>query len=87
MTVQTPVDSTVSQKGQTTLPKAVREALRLHGGDQVRYFIRGDEVRMARVCSVMDLAGMLHDPDRPTVSIEEMNQAIAEGWARDESAD
>lgn len=87
MTAQKPVDSTISEKGQTTLPKAVREALSLHGGDQVRYFIHGGEVRMARVCSVMDLAGMLHDPDRKAMSIEEMNEAIAEGWAHGEADD
>ncbi|XBQ15391.1 MAG: type II toxin-antitoxin system PrlF family antitoxin [Oceanicaulis sp.] len=81
MTAQKAIDSTVTEKGQTTLPKAVREALRLSAGDKVRYFIYGDEVRIAKVRSAMDLAGMLYEPGRKPVTIEEMNEAIARGAA------
>lgn len=81
MSVRKPIDSTVTQQGQTTLPKAVRDALQLHGGDRLRYFIYGDEVRIARVRPVSELAGMLHVPGRRAVTIEEMNEAIADGWA------
>ncbi|MDE0137493.1 MAG: AbrB/MazE/SpoVT family DNA-binding domain-containing protein [bacterium] len=30
------IESTITSKGQTTLPKAVREALSVHPGDRVR---------------------------------------------------
>jgi antitoxin PrlF len=36
--------STVTSKGQTTLPRAVREALSLSPGDRVVYDIEGDAV-------------------------------------------
>ena len=39
------VESTITSKGQTTLPKPVREALGVKPGDRVRYLIIGDEVR------------------------------------------
>lgn len=30
--------------------------------------------------NIMDLAGILHDPNRPVTSIEEMEDSIQEGW-------
>ena len=36
---------------------------------------------MAPTGSVDDFIGMLHDPDAPTLTIAEMNEAIAEGGA------
>lgn len=38
------VESKITAKGQTTLPKAVREALSVQPGDRVRYVIREGEV-------------------------------------------
>ena len=41
------VESAVTSKGQTTLPKAVREALGIGPGDRVRYVILDNgEVRI-----------------------------------------
>ncbi len=40
------LESVITSKGQTTLPKAVREALALQPGDQVRYVIREGEIRI-----------------------------------------
>lgn len=36
--------STLTSKGQTTLPKPVRQALRVIGGDPIRWRIEGDTV-------------------------------------------
>ena len=36
---------------------------------------------MAHSGSVDDFIGMLHDPDAPTLTIDEINDAIAEGGA------
>lgn len=36
--------TSVTQKGQVTLPKAVRDRLRVSRGDKVLFEIRGDEV-------------------------------------------
>jgi AbrB family looped-hinge helix DNA binding protein len=72
-------ESTVTVKGQTTLPRDVRRALGLESGDRVRYVILDGEVRLLKVRPVSDLAGMLHRPGRKPVSLEEMDDAIAGG--------
>ena len=72
------IESTVTAKGQTTLPKAVREALCLTAGDRVRYIIHDDEVRIRKVRSISRLYGAL-SYDGPPVSIEGMQEAIISG--------
>lgn len=71
-------ESSITKKGQTTLPKSVREFLGLRAGDKVRYFITDDGVRIVPVRSVKRLSGALQY-DGSTVTLEEMEQAIAEG--------
>ncbi|NJS37669.1 MAG: AbrB family transcriptional regulator [Rhodobacteraceae bacterium] len=73
-------ESTVTTKGQTTLPKDVRSALKLHPGDRVRYMILdGGEVRLVRCRPVMQLAGLLKDRTDKQASLEDMDEAIAKG--------
>lgn len=73
-------ESTITIKGQTTLPKDVRQALGLQPGDRVRYLILDDgEVRLVRSRSVMSLAGLLKDKVVRPVSLDEMEEAIAKG--------
>jgi AbrB family looped-hinge helix DNA binding protein len=76
------IHSTVTSRGQTTLPKAVREALGLKPGDRLSYVIEEGEVRIRRPRSILELAGMLkaYAPDPPT-TLEEMDEAIAEAAA------
>ncbi len=72
------IESSITSKGQTTLPKAVREALSVRPGDRVRYVIQDDGVWIMPVRPIGRLFGMLKY-DGPTVTLEEMEQAIAEG--------
>jgi AbrB family looped-hinge helix DNA binding protein len=73
-------ESTVTTKGQTTLPKDVRTALQLHPGDRVRYMILdGGEVRLVRSRPVMQLAGFLKDRTDKRASLDDMDAAIAKG--------
>ena len=72
-------ESKVTAKGQTTLPRDVRAALGLETGDTVRYIVENGRVQMLKARHVRELAGMLHRPGQRTVSLEEMNEAIAEG--------
>ena len=72
------VESTITSKGQTTLPKSVREALGVRPGDRVRYVVLGDEVRITPVRPLARLFGVLKH-DGPPVSLEEMERAIADG--------
>lgn len=73
-------ESTLTAKGQTTLPKQVREALNVRPGDKLRYVILDGEVRILRVRPVMSLAGSLKR-DGPAVSLEQMDAAVAKGAA------
>lgn len=71
--------ATVTSKGQVTLPKKVREALRVKAGDQVDFVLEAEGevlVRAART-DVRDLKGLLHKPGRKPVSLPAMEEAIA----------
>ena len=70
--------STLTSKGQITLPKAIRERLRLHTGDAVDFVIGSDgdvHVRAGRF-DPRDLRGLLRRPGRKPVSLEAMDDAI-----------
>lgn len=76
-------ESTVTIKGQTTLPKDVRQALNLQPGDKVRYLLLdGGEVRIVRTQSVTSLAGALKGIVQHSVSLDEMEEAIAQSAVR-----
>ena len=68
-------ESTLTAKGQTTLPKEVRDALGLKPGDKLRYLVIGDEVRLIRPRKAMSLKGALKHKGAP-VSVDEMNAAL-----------
>lgn len=72
-------ESTVTVKGQTTLPRDVRAALGLTSGDKVRYMILDGEVRILKARSVKELRGILSKSGQKPVSLEEMDEAIAVG--------
>ena len=73
------VESAVTSKGQTTLPKAVREALGIGPGDRVRYVILDDgEVLMLPIRPLSRLFGVLKY-EGPPVTLEDMERAVAEG--------
>ncbi|MCC6469086.1 MAG: type II toxin-antitoxin system PrlF family antitoxin [Alphaproteobacteria bacterium] len=70
--------STVTAKGQTTIPQEIRRHMKLRPGDRV-IFVKepNGSVRMvAKNVQIEALAGMLKS-DR-TATVEEMNEATAE---------
>ncbi len=72
----------VTSKGQITIPLEVRKKLGIKPGDRVR-FIEGENgefVLKPKTGSIMDLEGCVHWTGKP-VTIEEMNETIAKGWA------
>lgn len=75
--------ATMTSKGQLTVPKEVREDMNLRAGSKVMFVkLRNGQYRLVpRTGSVEDFIGLLHDPTRPPMTIEEMNDAIAEGGA------
>jgi len=76
-------ESTVTVKGQTTLPRDVRRALGLASGDKVRYVILDGEVRLLKSRPVNELAGFLARSGRKPVSLDEMDAAIVAGATDD----
>tara|TARA_B110000908_G_scaffold167058_1_gene219311 strand:+ start:767 stop:1009 length:243 start_codon:yes stop_codon:yes gene_type:complete len=72
-------ESTVTAKGQTTLPKDVRAALSIKPGDKLRYLVHDGEVRILRARSILDLKGVLKRSGQAPVSLEAMEEAIADG--------
>ena len=72
--------ATLTSKGQTTVPREIREHLKLESGDRLHFTVlpNGTVVLRAKKGDVRSLAGVLHVPGRPAVSIARMNRAIAE---------
>ena len=76
------IESTITKKGQTTLPKRVRDTLGVQPGARVRYIISDGEVRILPVRPVSRLFGALRH-DGPPVTLEQMELAIARGAAEE----
>ena len=72
------IESAITSKGQTTLPKPVREALGVRPGDRVRYVILDHEVRIIPVRPVRRLYGAFPH-DGPPVTLQDMERAVSEG--------
>ncbi len=72
--------TTLTSKGQITLPKALREKLGLCPGDRVEFFMENEQSArlVVKHVPVTRLKGMLPRPAEP-VSLEEMDRAIQKG--------
>jgi AbrB family looped-hinge helix DNA binding protein len=72
--------STVTSKGQTTIPKDVRDALGLVDGTRIEWIVTdGNLTIRPRTLRAVDLAGFLGKPPNGRhLTIEEMNNAIGE---------
>ncbi len=71
-------ESSITVKGQTTIPKAVRDSLEVKAGDRVRYVMVDEGVLIMPVRPTSRLVRSLKY-DGPAVSLEEMDRAGAEG--------
>jgi AbrB family looped-hinge helix DNA binding protein len=78
--------ATLTSKGQLTIPKEVREKLRLKTGDQVELTVLPDgRALLAPSQSLASLGGLLKRPGRRARSVAAMNAAI-EAEAADKTA-
>ncbi len=75
--------STLTSKGQTTIPKDIRRHLGLKPGDKIRFLVEDDGrvVVLPATLHLRDLRGSLPKPPEP-VSVERMNAAIRERAGR-----
>lgn len=74
--------ATITSKGQVTIPKEVRDALRLQTGHRIAFKVRGDgivEMRPENV-DLMSLRGMLKSSIKG-VTLKDMKEAIRKGAA------
>lgn len=71
--------STLTARGQTTIPAEIRRKLALKPGDRILYLEEGGRIRIVAADKrARDLKGLLPKPDR-AVSLDEMEAAIAAG--------
>jgi antitoxin PrlF len=65
-------DATLTSKGQTTIPKPIRDSLGMKAGDRMTFTLMPDGVVVMRVKNkrVSDLAGILHKKGRRALPIE-----------------
>jgi antitoxin PrlF len=75
--------ATVTFKGQVTLPKAIRDQLKIEAGTQLDFKLNDDGSISVRPLkrSALSIVGLLHRPKQRAVPVEQMNQAIADAAA------
>lgn len=75
--------STLTVKGQTTVPKSIRSYLGLHAGDRLDFVIEeGKVILQPATVDVRDLKGMLRRPGAKAVSVQEMSMAVRKRAAK-----
>lgn len=78
-------DSKLTSKGQTTIPKVIREHLKLKSGDRIQFVIdaKGMVLMKPATVDISALNGLLYREGRAAVSVEEMDEAIESAVADD----
>ena len=69
-------DATLTSKGQTTIPKEIRESLHMKAGDRMTFTLLPNGTFLVRVKnkSAMDVAGRLHKKGRKALPVEELSR-------------
>lgn len=70
------MDAIVTNKGQVTIPKVVREKLGIRPGDRIVFTVMPDgaTILRAKTRSIEELAGVLYEPGREPVPIEKLSR-------------
>lgn len=78
--------ATMSSKGQLTIPKEVRDELKLATGTQLFVTVRdGELVARPKNRSIADLAGILGRPAQGAgATLEDLDEAIGQALAEDD---
>ena len=69
-------DATLTSKGQTTIPKEIRDGLGMKRGDRITFTLMPDATVVMRVKSksVTDLAGTLQKKGRKPVPVRQLSR-------------
>ena len=73
--------ATITSKGQVTIPKDIRDILKIGPGDQIDFVI-SDEGNISispRTCDFRSLKGLFYKKGRKASTLEEMEKAIKKG--------
>jgi len=75
------VHSKVTSKGQTTVPRQVREALSVEPGDHITYEVKGDHAVIRREPGLESIFGILKGKGRrPVASFKAGGRAARQAW-------
>jgi antitoxin PrlF len=69
--------STVTSKGQTTIPGGIRKALRIKAGDRLEYAVEGDRVVIRVHPGLRSLKGALASKKGKGMSFAQIREAAA----------
>jgi AbrB family looped-hinge helix DNA binding protein len=69
--------STVTRKGQTTIPGKIRKALRINPGDTLEYVVDGDHATIRVHPGTRSLKGVLSSKKGQGMSFAQIRQAAA----------
>lgn len=69
-------ESTLTSKGQTTIPKDIRDSLGIKSGDRMTFTLMPDGTVLLRVKnkSIMSLAGSLKKKGRKPLPVEQLSR-------------
>ena len=72
--------ATLTTKGQVTIPKTIRDSLKLHTGDKIEIIFtqHGEAIIKPVTKKVDDIYCKLYRPDRKAVSLKAIDEAIRE---------
>jgi AbrB family looped-hinge helix DNA binding protein len=70
------VQATLTSKGQTTIPREIREGLGMKAGDRMTFTLLPDGTVLLRLKnkSVMSLAGRFHKKGRKPLPVEDLSR-------------
>jgi antitoxin PrlF len=68
------LETTMTSKGQTTIPKDIRDGLGIKSGDRMTFTLLpdGTVILRAKTRNIVDLAGVLHQEGMVAVPVENM---------------
>jgi AbrB family looped-hinge helix DNA binding protein len=74
--LMTTTDATLTSKGQTTIPKEIRDSLGMKSGDRITFTLMPDATVVMRVKSksITELAGALHKKGRKPLPVEQLSR-------------
>ncbi len=76
--------ATITSKGQVTIPKDIRDMLKIGPGDQIDFIIsdEGAVLISSRTCDFRSLKGFFHKKGRKAATLAEMDEAIKKGASK-----